>query len=319
MRVAAVVLLLACAWAPKPVKGKTALNPTFLYGSVPQAQACLDRVWDEATLMLNRDAEVSNCLRMAFHDAGTYNATADEGGANGSIMNELDPTAFPANGGLDVAGAVAVYASGGPQCPLLMGRQDVSPGGTDSATALPDPCHDTGHGELVSTFAGMGFSDPVTALTVLSGAHNIGSSRVTGTDFCSRGVGALTRNNDRFDGHYYTEVVERTGRKGWFDSDRALNNDDAATAPLMRAFSANHQAFLNAWCAQYAEMSLLGVDPAPFSALDGWLATVDPAVNPPNNNNPGNGGGGRGNGGGGGGGNGGGGNGGGGGGGARGK
>jgi hypothetical protein len=108
--------------------------------------------------------------------------------------------------------------------------------------------------------------------------------------------GPLTRNNDRFDGHYYTEVVERTGRNGWFDSDRALNNDNAATAPLMRAFSADHQAFLNAWCDQYAEMSLLGVDlaPAGFSVLDGWLATADPAVNPPNNNNPGNGGGGRG-------------------------
>jgi catalase (peroxidase I) len=129
-------------------------------------------------------------------------------------MNELDTATFPANGGLfvcppiitalvntvrqrgcpglsfadaiQVAGAVAVYVSGGPQCPLLMGRPDVSSGGTDSIAGLPHFCNDAG--ELVSTFASMGFSDPVTAVTVLSGAHNIGVSRVTGRDGCSRGL-----------------------------------------------------------------------------------------------------------------------------------
>jgi hypothetical protein len=34
--------------------------------------------------------------------AGTYNKTTDTGGANGSLMYELNVTAFPINNGLDI-------------------------------------------------------------------------------------------------------------------------------------------------------------------------------------------------------------------------
>lgn len=66
----------------------------------------------------------------------------------------------------------------------------------------------------------MGFKNPTKAVVVLSGAHTIGSSRVTvrgaapgahiGT--CSRGLGSMTEDNENdavkhtFDGRYYTEV-----------------------------------------------------------------------------------------------------------------
>ena len=46
--------------------------------------------------------------------------------------------------------------------------------------------------------------------------------------------GPLTAAPNSFDGHYYTEVVTQTGRRGWFDSDRHLNDQGAPTAPLMQ-------------------------------------------------------------------------------------
>ena len=73
-----------------------------------------------------------------------------------------------------VTGAAAVYSLGGPQCALLMGRPDS--GSTDSTTGLPDPCDSAS--TSIGRFSTMGFVDPVTSIAVLSGAHNIGQSRV---------------------------------------------------------------------------------------------------------------------------------------------
>lgn len=122
---------------------------------------------------------------------------------------------------------------------------------------------------LLYSFFRMGFEDPLEALVVLSGSHNIGRSRVTaGT--CSQGFGHMTTPPNRcvrgagryshyiftcvcpsrriyvssrhcsvalplrFDGHYYHEVVRGSGEGGWFFSDRALKATGAATAPLMQ-------------------------------------------------------------------------------------
>nr|UBZ25213.1 L-ascorbate peroxidase [Chlamydomonas sp. UWO 241] len=292
-----VLLLAATALLGSARCAKTKLNPG-MYGSNTAAQACLDLTWAEASQRL-RGQTVPNCLRMSFHDAGTYSTATDEGGANGSILNELDFSVFPQNAGLtdcpaaiaairarvaaggcpaitaadviQVAGAVAVALSGGPSCPMLMGRPDTP--GTDLTAGLPSTCDSGATG--VDRFMLMGFSNPTLAVVVLSGAHNIGRSRATPRDTCNRGLGPLTANDNSFDGHYYTEVVDNTGRRGWFDSDRALNNANTSpsTATLVRAFAADRQLFLNAWCAQYQEMSLLGVDTsvAGFAVTDGWL------------------------------------------------
>ena len=90
-------------------------------------------------------------------------------------------------------------------------------------------------------------------------------------------------------------MVQQTGRRGWFASDRNLNAPGAPTASLMQTYSANHGAFLADWCASYQEMSLLGVDPAPAGKtfLDGWAANVvplpSPAAGPSPNGSPNNG------------------------------
>eukprot|EP00955_Chlamydomonas_euryale_P002313 25204-Chlamydomonas_euryale.AAC.1 len=90
---------------------------------------------------------------------------------------------------VQVAGAVAVFMTGGPQCPLLMGRPDAAAAAapTDDASRLPHPCSSAP--DNVAGFAGMGFRDPTLATAVLSGAHNIGRSRTTaGQALCSRGT-----------------------------------------------------------------------------------------------------------------------------------
>ena len=92
-------------------------------------------------------------LRLAFHDAGTYDKTDGVGGANGSIQFELNPTERPESFGLkrgwrsieaalegikgtpaeglvgaadmvQLAAAYAVRESGGPAIPVRVGRVD---------------------------------------------------------------------------------------------------------------------------------------------------------------------------------------------------
>ncbi len=51
-------------------------------------------------------------------------------------------------------------------------------------------------------------------------------------------------------------MVNGTGRRGWFSSDRNLAAAGAATATLMQTYANDHAAFLAAWCAPYREMSI---------------------------------------------------------------
>ena len=65
---------------PRPAhRGKSTLNPTGIYGSISAAQNCLSLTWNAVTAHLNGNS-APNCLRMAFHDAGTYSTVTDTGG-----------------------------------------------------------------------------------------------------------------------------------------------------------------------------------------------------------------------------------------------
>ena len=187
---------------------------------------------------------------------------------------------------IQVTAAASVASLGGPTCPMLMGRPSV--GGPSSKEGLPSPCDSSSAG--IARFANMGFADPKTALVVLSGAHNIGFSRVTNNTpgSCSKGIAPLTAAPQSFDGHYYAEVVNQTGRKGWFSSDRALNAKGATTAALMQYYAANPSAFLGAWCSSWQEASLLGVDVsvAGFTVNSGWTPGVVSLAIPPSPSPP---------------------------------
>ncbi|KAG1653854.1 hypothetical protein FOA52_009084, partial [Chlamydomonas sp. UWO 241] len=177
-----------------------------------------------------------------------------------------------------VAGAVAVSLAGGPRCGMWMGRPDKTDADgacmPDDLSTLPSPCVNAT--QAVDAFAAMGFSDPLTATVVLNGAHAIGNSH---SEFCSKGIGAMTEESTKFSHHYFTEVVSGIGNAGWFDSDRSYAAPDAPTLPLMTKFAESNAAFLLSWCNAYQEMSLLGVNPFPLSKTGGWIA-ARPAPNP---------------------------------------
>ncbi|KAM7259931.1 hypothetical protein ACFE04_015672 [Oxalis oulophora] len=171
-------------------------------------------------------------LRLAFHDAGTFEVNENSGGMNGSIVYELDR---PENTGLKkpmkildkaksqvdaikpdviaVAGAEAVSVCGGPKIPVRLGRIDsMKP---DDEGKLPEETLDAS--SLKQCFQRKGFSTQ--ELVALSGAHTLGS----------KGFG----NPTLFDNSYYKILLE----KPWLSSggmssmvglpsDRTLVEDD---------------------------------------------------------------------------------------------
>ncbi|RDX62297.1 L-ascorbate peroxidase 3, partial [Mucuna pruriens] len=144
---------------------------------------------DLRALIANR-----NCapimLRLAWHDAGTYDAKTKTGGPNGSIRNE-EEYYHGANNGLkkaidfceevkakypkityadlyQLAGVVAVEVTGGPTIDFVPGRRDskISP----REGRLPDAKQGAPH--LRDIFYRMGLTDR--DIVALSGAHTLG-------------------------------------------------------------------------------------------------------------------------------------------------
>lgn len=181
-------------------------------------------------------AKAAGMLRMAFHDAGTYDLMDHTGGMNGSIIYELDR---PENAGLNrslkilekvkeevnkihqvswadliaVAGAEAVFLCGGPSIPVKIGRVDVRK--PDPMGKLPQETLD-GSG-LKSCFQRIGLSTQ--ELVALSGAHTLGS----------KGFG----NPNVFDNAYYKILLDKPWKPSGsmsnmigLPSDRALVDDD---------------------------------------------------------------------------------------------
>mmetsp|Transcript_5591 Transcript_5591/g.14314 ORF Transcript_5591/g.14314 Transcript_5591/m.14314 type:complete len:345 (+) Transcript_5591:100-1134(+) len=210
-------------------------------------------------------------LRVIFHDAGTFDAQAGDGGANASVQFELSR---PENKGLKrglncvteamkgikgtaaegevstadmiaLAAAYAVRITGGPAIDVPVGRKDADradPEGRLPAETLPVEA-------LKANFAAKGFSVP--EFVVLCGSHAIGN----------KGFGdALT-----FDSSYYTTLLE----KPWdnpavemrdmigLPSDRVLAVD-AECLPLIEKYAGDQQAFFDDFAAAFVKLSVAG-------------------------------------------------------------
>lgn len=169
-------------------------------------------------------------VRLAWHDAGTYDATSKEtwprrGGANGSIRFDVE-LAHGANAGLakavnylkpikekyaalswadviQLGGATAIEHAGGPKIPMKYGRVDVVVDGECPREGnLPDAEAPFGDGakdaatHLRNVFGRMGFNDR--EIVALSGAHTIGRAFKERSGTTEFGYGA--KNGTKFTG-----------------------------------------------------------------------------------------------------------------------
>jgi len=149
--------------------------------------------------------EKQNCnpimIRLAWHDAGTFDKNLKRGGANGSIRFEPE-IKHGANAGLTIAlnllknikkshenvgwadllqmaSAVAIEHAGGPKIPMKYGRvdaqgpEDCTPDGTLPGAAAPFGDGSPSAGDhLRRVFYRMGLNDQ--EIVALSGAHTLG-------------------------------------------------------------------------------------------------------------------------------------------------
>jgi L-ascorbate peroxidase len=210
-------------------------------------------------------------VRIAWHDAGTYDKETKTGGPFGTIRTP-EMLAHVANTGLEVAvkllqpvkdqfpilsyadfyqlaGVVGVEVTGGPSIPFHPGRKDAPIPPEEGR--LPNPTLGVPHLRHVFK-AQMGLDDK--DIVALSGAHTLGR--------CHRersGVeGAWTLNPLQFDNSYFTELLggEREGLIQ-LPSDKALL-DDPITRELVELYAADQEKFFTDYAVSHVKLSELG-------------------------------------------------------------
>nr|QCQ29401.1 ascorbate peroxidase [Camellia fraterna] len=159
-------------------------------------------------------------LRLAWHDAGTYDVNTKTGGPNGSIRNEEEYT-HGSNNGLKIAidfcedikvkhpkityadlyqlaGVVAVEVTGGPTIDFVPGRKDskISP----KEGRLPNATKGVPH--LRDIFYRMGLSDK--DIVALSGGHTLGRAHPERSGF----DGPWTKEPLKFDNSFFVELLK---------------------------------------------------------------------------------------------------------------
>ncbi|RZC55220.1 hypothetical protein C5167_014089 [Papaver somniferum] len=213
-------------------------------------------------------------LRLAWHDAGTYDVKSKTGGANGSIRNE-EELKHGANSGLKIAidfceevkkkhprityadlyqlaGVVAVEITGGPTVEFVPGRKDslVSP----REGRLPDAKQGGQH--LRDIFYRMGLSDK--EIVALSGAHTLGRAHPERSGF----GGAWTSEPLKFDNSYFVELLKgETEGLLKLPTDNALL-DDPAFRRYVELYAQDEDTFFKAFAMAHKKLSELGFSPS---------------------------------------------------------
>ncbi|MQL70687.1 hypothetical protein Taro_003004 [Colocasia esculenta] len=209
-------------------------------------------------------------LRLAWHDAGTYDKKTKTGGPNGSIRNE-EEYKHSANAGLKIAidlcepvkqkhpkityadlyqlaGVVAVEVTGGPTIDFVPGRKDslISP----EEGRLPDAKQGASH--LRKVFYRMGLSDK--DIVALSGGHTLGRAHRERSGF----DGPWTRDPLKFDN---TELLE--GEKEGLlklPTDKALMEDPKFHL-YVELYAKDEDAFFKDYAESHKKLSELGFTP----------------------------------------------------------
>lgn len=175
-------------------------------------------------------------VRLAWHNAGTFNKENGTGGSEGAAMRFAPESEWGANAGLgtarallepikakygnkisysdlwSLAGNVAIEEMGGPELPFQSGRVDKSA----DAPALPDGLLPDADGRdkgdkptdhLRDIFYRMGFNDR--EIVALSGAHALGRCHTTSSGFW----GPWTRAPTTFSNEYFKLLLSEKWTK----------------------------------------------------------------------------------------------------------
>ncbi|XP_042469754.1 probable L-ascorbate peroxidase 4, peroxisomal isoform X1 [Zingiber officinale] len=246
--------------------------------SSPQEDTMVDAEYLQEIEKARRDLRAlisnKNCapiiLRLAWHDAGTYDAKTKSGGPNGSIRLE-EEYSHRANAGLKIAidllepvkekhpnvsyadlyqlaGVVAVEVTGGPTIQFKPGRKDSSV--CPEEGRLPDANQGVSH--LREVFYRMGLTDK--DIVALSGGHTLGR----GHQERSGHEGPWTKDPLKFDNSYYVELLEgETEGLLKLHTDLALLED-----PVFRGYvefyAEDEDAFFKDYAESHKKLSELG-------------------------------------------------------------
>jgi len=207
-------------------------------------------------------------LRLAFHDAGTFDRQTRTGGAHGTIRLQDEvrrgantgwaqpclatilevKASYPSVGWADliaVGGAAAVQKCGGPTIELGLGRQD----GDEAAPAHRLPGGYEGADMIKRIFARMGLTPR--DVVVLSGAHVLG--------FTQRQP--FTPQPWRFSNDYFVQLVARGGSPV-LPTDNALMVDPELRA-LVEVYARDEARFFADFADSFRRLTWLGnVSPA---------------------------------------------------------
>ncbi|KAM2099600.1 hypothetical protein FF1_026882 [Malus domestica] len=211
-------------------------------------------------------------LRVAWHDAGTYDARTRNGipgGPNGSIRNKVELN-HSANKGLEtavqiceevkakhpkityadlyqLAGVVAVEITGGPSINFVPGRKDSNQSPPEGR--LPDAKLGASH--LREVFYRMGLSDK--DIVVLSGGHTLGKANKR-----SGFEGPWTKEPWKFDNSYFVELLEgQTEGLLQLPTDKALV-EDPVFRRYVELYAKDNDAFFRDYAVSHKKLSELG-------------------------------------------------------------
>jgi len=213
-------------------------------------------------------------VRIAWHDAGTYDVNTNTGGVNGSVRFDVEQK-HKTNAGLKIAldllapfkkdfpeisyadlfqlaSVVAIEYAGGPKIAFRMGRKDAEgPEKCPEEGRLPDAEHKLP--QLRKVFYRMGLNDK--ELTVLSGGHSLGRAHKDRSGY----EGPWTKNPLVFDNSYFVEILKEKPDPELLRlaSDLALL-EDPNTRKLVEEYAANKDLFFEDYAQAHKKLSELG-------------------------------------------------------------
>ncbi|KAL1515118.1 hypothetical protein AB1Y20_004181 [Prymnesium parvum] len=224
-------------------------------------------------------------IRLAWHDAGTYNSTDGKYGPRASMRFEPEAS-NPSNNGLDraramlepvkralplisyadlwqLAAVVSIEMMGGPRVPFRVGRLDATSAEECAPPGmLPDAHGDAAH--LRKVFYRMGFNDG--EIVALIGSHSVGRCHPQFSGF----NGPWTTNPLSFDNHYFKDLLQKhwapdgnVYKSSISDGTIMLDADlELATDPTfsiwVRAFANDQTLFFSSFASAFQKLGDLG-------------------------------------------------------------